>query len=620
MCSIVGQLSACPGWTLVVHDSTATGVSSGGTWTSSNPSVATVMLGFGQITSVSPGTTIITYSGSSGMSTAVFTVNPAPAPITSSSFHVCTGSSITLSHPSTGGVWSTSGPEATVTSTGIVTGVSANANVGVTYTLSPGCRSSVTVTVDPATASARVGTQICPSGTGAWVGYPSGGVWASSNPSVATIDPATGVMTGVSVGTTIVTYNLTNACGLVQDTAIGHISGTLNLPGFWDAIWSSGPDMRPGENMTLSVLEENAGGVWTSSAPSIASVTGYPSTSMFATVDAHSVGTAQISYTISNGTCPSISIVKSVDVSNDCISGKVLFSGSGGPSVVKVWLIKYDPVTHLLTAVDSGKIGTYNRFTFCNLGTDSFRLKASYDSLLAGTGAQPTYYTSSAFWNSASVIYHIAGTDDTGKNIVVTYGTVASGPGLIEGDVTTGANKGTTDYVPAPNVWVYCIDNATGIIMKSAQTDAAGHYFFGALPVGKTYKIYPEEMNYVTTPFPPISLTYSTTSMTAAHFRKHSISHTFTPMTTNVIDQTNLDVVRVFPVPAKNILTMEWQSEIKGMGVIEITDVLGRKLISSKLDISLGKSDIDISMLSPGIYILSFKTGQSNYTARIVVD
>lgn len=619
-CTIVGQLSTCPGYTLLVHDSTAAGVSSGGSWSSSNPSVATVMLGFGQITSVSPGTTIITYTGSSGMSTAVFTVNPAPAPITFTTLHVCTGSTISLSHPTSGGTWTSAGAGATVTGGGTVTGVTANATVGISYTLSPGCRSSVVVTVDPATAFAKIESQVCPSGTGTWVGYPAGGTWSVSSPSVATIDPATGVMTGVSVGTSMVTYQISNACGLVNDTAVAKISGTLELPDFWYAIWSTGPDMRPGETMSLSVLTEYAGGTWTSSAPSIASVSSYASSTMFGYVTAHAVGSANISYTLANGTCPTVSLVKSIDVSNDCISGKAIFPSpiSGDPGLVKVWLIKYNPVTHLLTAVDSAKIGGFQQFTFGNVGTDSFRIKVSYDSLAAGTGAQPTYHNSSPYWNSASVIHHTAGVDDTGKNIVMMYGAVTAGPGFISGDVTTGANKGTADYVPAPGVLVFCVDNATGAIIQSAYTNASGHYSFSGLPVDKTYRIYPEEINYLTTPN-PVTLTSGTTSVTAAHFQKHSVSLTITPLLSYAGDVMSKMDIHVFPIPADRVINIQWPQAASSYGHIEIADVWGRRVISKATDIAKGTETVDVSALSAGVYFLTFRSATVSYTTKVEV-
>jgi hypothetical protein len=41
----------------------------------------------------------------------------------------------------------------------------------------------------------------------------SGGTWSSSNTGIATVDPSTGVVTGVSAGSFTVSYVVTNSCG-----------------------------------------------------------------------------------------------------------------------------------------------------------------------------------------------------------------------------------------------------------------------------------------------------------------------------------------------------------------------------------------------------------------------
>ncbi len=130
---------------------------------------------------------------------------------------VCVGKTIALSNASSGGVWSSSAPSvAIIDSTGIVTGVSAGSTtISYSVTNSFGTTTNtLAVTVNPlpspgtitGTATLTVGSTSTLSNT------VTGGTWSSSNTSVATIGTG-GTVNAIAVGTTIVSYTTTNACG-----------------------------------------------------------------------------------------------------------------------------------------------------------------------------------------------------------------------------------------------------------------------------------------------------------------------------------------------------------------------------------------------------------------------
>jgi hypothetical protein len=121
---------------------------SGGVWSSSNTTVATIGSTTGFATGVSAGVATLTYSGTSSCyATHTVTIQATPSAITGSST-VCTGGTTTLANTLTGGLWSATGSALTVGSaTGIVTGVSTGTST-VSYTLS-GCSATKSVTVGP---------------------------------------------------------------------------------------------------------------------------------------------------------------------------------------------------------------------------------------------------------------------------------------------------------------------------------------------------------------------------------------------------------------------------------------------------------------------------------------
>lgn len=76
---------------------------------------------------------------------------------------------------------------------------------------------------------ANTGIEVCPGGTAQLSSSVAGGIWYSSDVSIATVS-STGVVTGVSGGTATITYTITNAsgCGADTSTTVNVIAQTVN--------------------------------------------------------------------------------------------------------------------------------------------------------------------------------------------------------------------------------------------------------------------------------------------------------------------------------------------------------------------------------------------------------
>ncbi len=223
--------------------------------------------------------------------TIIVTVNPSPAGITGTQCVVAGGMTQQLSDPTTGGLWSSSNAGvAIVSSTGVVSGVTVGTAI-ISYA-PPGsiCPAIATVTVS-ATPAAIGGTpNVCIGSTTALIEAGSG-IWTSSNPSVATVS-TTGVVSGLSGGTTNITYTLPSTCmaatPVVVNIAPSAIAGTPST-------------CASGGTTTLS--DAITGGSWTSGATSIATV-GIGSGIVTGVV----AGVANITYTASTGCTISIPV------------------------------------------------------------------------------------------------------------------------------------------------------------------------------------------------------------------------------------------------------------------------------------------------------------------------
>ena len=238
--TITGGSSVCAGTTFTLTDS-----SLGGTWSSSDTTIATVGSSSGVVTGVAAGNVIITYSDSGWYVLHNLTVNPLPVSgiITGTASLCGSGATTSLSDTVSGGVWSsTDTTMATISDSGVVTGFAAGTSL-ISYSVTNSCGTAAAtkiITVDsiPNAGTITGITTVCAGGaTTLLTDSVSGGTWSSATSASATISDS-GVVTGVATGTSLISYTITNSCGATAATAIitvnpmpnaGSIAGTTEV-------------------------------------------------------------------------------------------------------------------------------------------------------------------------------------------------------------------------------------------------------------------------------------------------------------------------------------------------------------------------------------------------------
>ncbi|MCW3123813.1 MAG: C-terminal target protein [Flavipsychrobacter sp.] len=132
---------------------------------------------------------------------------------------VCAGLTDTLTNATAGGVWAASNSNATVTD-GVVTGVTAGLDT-ISYTVSNSCTAQTKtkiITIGAVSAAPITGAaNVCLSSSAMLTDASTGGVWSSSNTTVATVSTS-GLVSGLITGTTTVSYAVTNSCGTATAT------------------------------------------------------------------------------------------------------------------------------------------------------------------------------------------------------------------------------------------------------------------------------------------------------------------------------------------------------------------------------------------------------------------
>ena len=637
---ITGTTVVCPAATTTLHDAAA-----GGTWHSASTSIATIDPTTGVATGVTTGTSVISYAtpGCSTVTTTL-TVSSVPPSIsaTATPNPACLGDGLTLTGSASGATsYSWSGPGSFSSTAATATLTAATASAGI-YTLTAynACGSStsttsyVTVSNPPLAISGP--STVCQGVPTTVTDGSSGGVWSSSDTTTATISSG-GAITGVVAGSAHITYTLTaSGCFVVAPVSV--MLPPASITGF--------STICPGSSLTLS--DAVSGGTWSSSASSVASINSsgvvHCAGTGFTTINySNMCGTATLPFTV-NSMPASISGPASVCLGSSPVVSDITPGGNWNTTNASVLL------------VDSfGNVSTY--------ASDTATI-----SYITGIGCiatmvmaiNPTVATSVTITDSPSVNI-CAGTP---VNFVATA--VNGGSSPFYNWKVTGVPMGTGNtfsYTPAVGDFVSC-DMASSLPCPSIDTATDG-FAMAILP-------HVSPIVNVTT-FPQDTIAYLgqiitfysdvTYSGTSPHYQWYvngaavagATSNSFStsvywndtvycrlisnlpcsaPDTTmsnkvtiygaylavNNVNSSN-DAISVYPNPGKDVFYVKGQLDAPTAS-IEVTDISGRAVISTMININNGNLDYTLPMagMPQGIYLLKISSANGTQTLKLVVE
>lgn len=353
--AIVGSSTPCVGSTITYTNPTGT---AGGTWSSSATSVFTVNPTTGTVTALATGSGTLTYSITlpcgSASATLPLTVVSTASPITGDSV-ICSGGSDTLYNTVPGGVWTSATPSVGTIdpTTGIYSAIGPGTTL-ISYTLGS-CSVTTVLTVNTTPSAITGPTLVCHTSTMTLSSSPAGGTWSSNTPLGASVDPLTGVVTGVSVGATAyIYYTLPTGCAVLRLVSVNTVPSAITGP----------TDVCQGN--AIGLTQSVPGGAWTSSNPAVAIVTTTPSTFFPGYVTGLTPGVVTISYT--KASCPPATYVVTINPGPAAITGPttictgmttLLSSASTGgfwsstnPAII------INPATGAVTSSTIGAVGT----------------------------------------------------------------------------------------------------------------------------------------------------------------------------------------------------------------------------------------------------------------------
>jgi uncharacterized protein YjdB len=437
--AIAGVLQVCE-----TQETTLSNTVGGGAWVSDAPAVASI-LGTGIITGNASGTANITYTLPTGCSrTAIATVNTLPSSITGT-LAVCQGNSTGLTVSPAGGAWTSSTPVvATIdATTGVVTASSALSGMShIVYTLPEGCYAETDVLVNPLPAPIVGPMTVCEATTATLTNTSTGGIWNADAGGFASVDPTTGVVSGLVPGTATITYTLMTGCERTMEVSVNAapapVTGTLTV--------------CQGATTTLSSM--TSGGTWSTVIPAVATI------GATGVVSGVLSGLTDVNYTLSTG-CK-----QTVMVSVNALPTTYPVSGGGayctGGTGVSIGMLGSDADIHYQLYNGSATMGgvAAGTGTTVSFGLQTVAGTYTVTAINYATGCTKAMFGTATISITPTVIPGVALSSSAGTSlcggIASTYaatpvngGTLPAYAWEVNGSPISGATSASYSYSPA---------------------------------------------------------------------------------------------------------------------------------------------------------------------------
>lgn len=648
---ITGTLFACQGAT-----TTLSTTSTGGSWISGAPAVATVGSSTGVVSGIAPGTATISYRFTSSGCVSTNTVNIFDTPDTIiGGPTICEGLSIALSSDIAGGTWSTSLPGiiSVVSTTGIATANSPSGTVTVTYTMPTGCIKTKLLNVSTAPTTISGSSHVICSGYSMPLsnGTP-GGTWSSSNPAVGTVS-ATGVFHAIAAGVVTINYNTTSCNPATYTITVNQTPKPI----------TGGITICDGSS-TTTINDSTLGGTWTiNSLPAGATITsiGVVGGLQTAIVNGMTIGgTHLVTYTVPNGCFVNAPII--VDVPPAPITGPDSLCMGTSSSLSNatpdgIWsssnsmIASIVATTGAVTGVNAGIVTiTYAKVSGCYT-TKNFKVRTplpasvsisrfpAIDTLCAGT---PVTFTAHSVNGGVSpgFIWQIFGstvfTGDSVFTYTPTHGDVVSvymsySPDVCSFPVSAYANIPINVYPNVSPVVVITTSSPTTVsyigqtVTFFAEATTAGgsptyQWFVDSeLIPGATNNVFVREVYNTDTVWCRVNGQPACETGYSALSNKIVILADYLNVHNSAVVGTNLTL---FPNPNTGSFTLNGTvGVVNGMSHYDVVNVLGQTVATGNMTIKNGEVNETISLnnLTPGTYMLKVQTESGDKLFHFVV-
>jgi hypothetical protein len=315
---------------------------------------------------------------------------------------------------------------------------------------------------------------------------------------------------------------------------------------------------------------------------------------------------------------------------NTDIVGHVNYSGV---TVVNgtAYIYKYEAVNTSFNSIQTSALDTYGDYHFTSIPHGNYLIKVFADATIYPT-LIPTYFGNQFVWQSASIIDHNCGTNDTANitMIEITPGSNA-GPGNLSGTIVQGINffQGQNfsrqEGDPIPGVDVKLGKNPGGIIATTV-TDANGHYQFDNVDTS-CYVLYIDIPGLYN-----IDSSY-TLCVNATSYNFNALDYVADSTTVHLINPATAintmylwdeDKFTIYPNPSKGNTTIAYTLALNAKVKLDVYNVLGTK-VKTLVNANQQEGEYKYSLnnqnneLSQGVYFITLTVNGKAHTQRIIV-
>ena len=296
----------------------------------------------------------------------------------------------------------------------------------------------------------------------------------------------------------------------------------------------------------------------------------------------------------------------------DNISGIISEPNTLPVTVGEVYVYRYQPGTNagVLDTAGFTTINSNGTYTFSPLPYGDYFIEAIASA--SYSNAISTYYSNKLnnyHWDSALVITHsgCTNTNHSGYNITVMEPPVSTGIGVVSGHVWKYY------YSPLQKISVKLGMYPGGNCIACTLTDSSGYFSFTNVDTG-SYIVVVDIPNFIDS---IVNVHISQTSSVSIdnNFCVTSQRVDYCPLVTNVRQYSYSDnKINIYPNPTSDQFFIETNATNKLN--VELYDVNGRHVLSASVS---GKSNINVTSLTDGVYTLTIKTADCIINKKVVI-
>ena len=296
-------------------------------------------------------------------------------------------------------------------------------------------------------------------------------------------------------------------------------------------------------------------------------------------------------YSCSNTFCKNVVIVEKYNL------GGQVFAGNYPIKLGYAYL--YSTNNNIVNQASSMYFDTLGYYYFPQIIVSNYIVKIIPDSNnCTVTQYAPTYYGNTLFWEQAAIINDSSNDFSKDVNLIIT--SPNSGQGSF-----SGTYKFNGTLKPCTEILLLDINK---FIITYAFTDANGNFNFNNIAYG-TYILHAEDAGVITN---YETITISANNPTAIVQLYNAILNVL-----NFNDNSAaVKVGDVFPNPVKNVLNIDVELAYSSNLIIELYNILGKKIFKNSYSMTDGKHNISIPVdeLSNGIYFLHISSADNKFS------